>query len=42
MAEPILFLASPEAEGLTGERIIAVEFKKWLKEKGISGWNKRK
>ncbi|NNN15065.1 MAG: SDR family oxidoreductase [Acidimicrobiaceae bacterium] len=30
MAEPIVFLASPEAEGLTGERIVAKEFSEWL------------
>lgn len=33
MAEPIVFLASPEAEGITGERIVASEFESWLKEK---------
>ncbi len=35
MKRPILFLASPQAEGLTGERIIAREFDSWLDEKGI-------
>ena len=35
MDEPILFLASPLAEGMTGERIIASEFHEWLKAKGI-------
>lgn len=35
MNQPILFLASPLAEGMTGERIIASEFHDWLKEKGI-------
>jgi gluconate 5-dehydrogenase len=30
MAAPILFLASPEAEGLTGERIVAKDFDGWL------------
>jgi NAD(P)-dependent dehydrogenase (short-subunit alcohol dehydrogenase family) len=30
MAEPIVFLASKEASGITGERIVAVEFKNWL------------
>jgi NAD(P)-dependent dehydrogenase (short-subunit alcohol dehydrogenase family) len=35
MAEPIVFLASPHAEGLTGERIIARDFKQWLKDKGF-------
>jgi gluconate 5-dehydrogenase len=35
MNEPILFLASPLAEGITGERIIACEFQEWLQTKGI-------
>ena len=35
MKDPILFLASPLANGMTGERIIAKEFRVWLKEKGI-------
>lgn len=35
MNEAILFLASPQAEGITGERIIAKDFHKWLEEKGI-------
>ena len=34
--EPILFLASEKAEGMTGERIIAKEFDQWLAEKGIN------
>ncbi|NHM32510.1 SDR family NAD(P)-dependent oxidoreductase [Neobacillus terrae] len=29
MAEPIVFLASPDAEGITGERVNAVDFKGW-------------
>ncbi|WP_276961506.1 hypothetical protein [Ferrimicrobium acidiphilum] len=29
MAEPIVFLASPESEGLTGERIVAKDFSEW-------------
>ncbi|WP_127537143.1 SDR family oxidoreductase [Paenibacillus illinoisensis] len=33
MAEPIIFLASSEAEGISGERIVASEFESWLKEK---------
>jgi NAD(P)-dependent dehydrogenase (short-subunit alcohol dehydrogenase family) len=33
MAEPIVYLASPEAEGMTGERIAATEFRQWLAEK---------
>jgi NAD(P)-dependent dehydrogenase (short-subunit alcohol dehydrogenase family) len=33
MAEPIVYLASPEAEGITGERIVATEFKQWLSER---------
>lgn len=30
MARPITFLASDEAEGVTGERIVATEFDSWL------------
>jgi NAD(P)-dependent dehydrogenase (short-subunit alcohol dehydrogenase family) len=33
MDEPIVFLASPRAEGITGERIVAADFKKWLQER---------
>ena len=33
MANPIVFLASPSAEGISGERIVATEFDEWLKEK---------
>ncbi len=36
MSEPILFLASPQAKGMTGERIIAKEFKDWLQSKDSS------
>ena len=36
MADPIVFLASPLAEGMTGERLIAKEFDEWLRIKGIS------
>lgn len=32
MARPIVFLASDEAEGLTGERIVADEFDRWLSD----------
>lgn len=35
MAEPIVFLASPLADGMTGERIIAKEFDEWLEARGI-------
>lgn len=35
MADPIVFLASSLADGMTGERIIAKEFDQWLKMKGI-------
>ena len=35
MADPIVFLASSLADGITGERIIAKEFDDWLKRKGI-------
>ncbi|MGX9134940.1 SDR family NAD(P)-dependent oxidoreductase [Rummeliibacillus sp. JY-2-4R] len=34
MAKPIVFLASGESEGITGQRIVAIEFDKWLQEKG--------
>jgi len=30
MARPIAFLASDEAEGLTGQRIVATDFDSWL------------
>jgi gluconate 5-dehydrogenase len=30
MAEPIVFLASTAAEGITGERIVATDFQDWL------------
>ena len=33
--EAILFLASDRAKGLTGERIIAKDFREWLAEKGF-------
>lgn len=33
MSEPIVYLASPRAEGITGERIVAVEFNDWLKKR---------
>ena len=32
MGPPIVFLASPEAEGLTGRRIVARDFDRWLDE----------
>jgi NAD(P)-dependent dehydrogenase (short-subunit alcohol dehydrogenase family) len=35
MADPIVFLASHLADGITGERIIANEFDEWLETKGI-------
>jgi NAD(P)-dependent dehydrogenase (short-subunit alcohol dehydrogenase family) len=35
MADPIVFLASSLADGMTGERIIAKEFHEWLQKKGI-------
>jgi NAD(P)-dependent dehydrogenase (short-subunit alcohol dehydrogenase family) len=34
MAEPVVYLASEESNGITGERIVAIEFEKWLKERG--------
>lgn len=33
MAKPIVFLASEQSEGITGERIVATEFESWLKER---------
>lgn len=35
MNNAILFLASPQADGITGERIIAKNFHQWLEQKGI-------
>jgi len=35
MARPIVFLASPAAAGITGERIVAKDFDAWLREKGL-------
>ena len=35
MADPVVFLASKDAEGITGERIIAKEFNQWLKDKRL-------
>jgi gluconate 5-dehydrogenase len=32
MRQPAVFLASSEAEGLTGERIVAKDFDRWLAE----------
>lgn len=34
MAEPIVFLASSEADDVTGERIVATDFKNWIKARG--------
>ena len=33
MAKPIVFLASEQSEGITGERLVATEFDNWLKER---------
>ncbi|MFB5188949.1 SDR family NAD(P)-dependent oxidoreductase [Alicyclobacillus fastidiosus] len=33
MARPIVFLASPAAAGITGERIVATEFDEWIKRR---------
>jgi NAD(P)-dependent dehydrogenase (short-subunit alcohol dehydrogenase family) len=33
MGEPVVFLASAEADGITGERIVAIEFDQWLTER---------
>jgi gluconate 5-dehydrogenase len=35
MAEPIVFLASAAADGISGERIIAKEFSAWLEERRL-------
>lgn len=34
MAEPIVYLASKQSDGITGERIVAVEFPNWLNMRG--------
>ena len=34
MAEPIVFLASQQSDGITGERIVAIDFKNWLEKRG--------
>jgi NAD(P)-dependent dehydrogenase (short-subunit alcohol dehydrogenase family) len=36
MGEPIVFLASAASEGLTGERIVAIEFQQWLEERKLN------
>ena len=36
MNEVILFLASPEAKGITGEKIIAKDFETWLNNRGLA------
>ena len=41
MADPIVFLASSLADGMTGERIIAKEFDEWLEIRGIRGITKK-
>ncbi len=33
MARPVIFLCSDEAEGITGERIVATEFDAWLQDR---------
>ena len=35
MAEPIVFLASAAADGISGERLIAREFTAWLRDRGL-------
>lgn len=37
MGPPAVFLASPDAEGLTGERIVATGFDRWLAERRAGG-----
>jgi len=34
MAEPIVYLCSQESDGLTGERIVAMDFSEWLARSG--------
>jgi gluconate 5-dehydrogenase len=34
MAEPVIFLASTDSDGITGERIAAIDFKNWLEMRG--------
>ena len=36
MNKLILFLASPQSKGITGEKFIGKDFDKWLKEKNIT------
>jgi gluconate 5-dehydrogenase len=36
MAKPVIFLCSDEAEGITGERIAAVDFDAWLNARNSS------
>jgi len=36
MAKPVIFLCSDEAEGITGERIVAIDFDAWLKARSNS------
>jgi gluconate 5-dehydrogenase len=33
MAKPVVFLCSDEAEGITGERLVATEFDAWLRDR---------
>ena len=37
LGPPVVFLASAEAAGLTGQRIVAVEFPRWLEEHRAGG-----
>jgi NAD(P)-dependent dehydrogenase (short-subunit alcohol dehydrogenase family) len=37
MGPPIVWLASPAAAGVHGERIVAVEFERWLRDRKTSG-----
>jgi gluconate 5-dehydrogenase len=33
LAAPILYLCSPASNGVTGERVVATEFDRWLQER---------
>lgn len=34
MSEPIVFLASPQSDGITGERLVAKQFREWVAKHG--------
>jgi hypothetical protein len=37
MGPPIVWLASPAAAGVHDERIVAVDFERWLRDRNASG-----